>query len=314
MGELVRNELKCSQAVKNFMTTSIEESNSKVIQILKEIVKQKIANINNCVNEVKVLESSLNNALIQIRAARNHFTQDSTSIAIQPHINNIKNERRKVANHYEKGVQLLQLAKREAVGYEKDEEIKQLLTKTENTIKNIKQIQDTIAEIALDADRTLKVVQRKEDYIRRVDRITGCVNEIKSIETSLNDVLTKISNLMGLFTKDNTSDTIQPHFNSIRSNAENVVHSYKKGLQLQQTAKQESIGFERDDKISRLLAEIDAATRKIQEDYNTIQEKVSDASQTLKTVQRRERRRKTTIIISIIAVLLLLVAVVVRNC
>jgi len=314
MGELVRNELKCSQVVRYFMTTSIEESNSKVIQILKEIVKQKIANINNCVNEVKVLESSLNNALIQIRAARNHFTQDSTSIAIQPHINNIKNERRKVANHYEKGVQLLQLAKREAVGYEKDEEIKQLLTKTENTIKNIKQIQDTIAEIALDADRTLKVVQRKEDYIRRVDRITGCVNEIKSIETSLNDVLTKISNLMGLFTKDNTSDTIQPHFNSIRSNAENVVHSYKKGLQLQQTAKQESIGFERDDKISRLLAEIDAATRKIQEDYNTIQEKVSDASQTLKTVQRRERRRKTTIIISIIAVLLLLVAVVVRNC
>lgn len=314
MGNLIPSQLKCSLAVKNFMTTSIEDSNSRIKTILEEIRRQKIDKISSCVSEVKVYETSLNNALIQIRNARNHFTQDSTSIAIQPHINNIENERRKVVNYYEKGVQLLQLAKREVVGYEKDEEIKQLLTKTENAIKNIKQMQDTIAEIALDADRTLKVVQRKEDYIRRVDRITGCVNEIKSIETSLNDVLTKISNLMGLFTIDNTSDTIQLHVNSIRSNSENVVNSYEKGLRLQQTAKRESIGFERDEKISQLLAEIDMAIRRIQKDYNTIQEKVSEANQTLKITQRRERRKKTTIIISIIAILLLLVAVFVRNC
>jgi len=189
-----------------------------------------------------------------------------------------------------------------------------LLTKTENAINNIKQIQDTIAEIALDADRTLKMVQRKEDYNRRVDRITGCVNEIKSIETSLNEALTKISTLEGLFTIESTSDTIQLHVNSIRSYSENVANSYEKGLQLQQTAKRDAIGFERDEKISQLLTEIDTAIRRIQKDYNTVQEKVSGAYQTLKTVQRRERRRKTTIIISIIAVLLLLVAVVVRNC
>lgn len=313
MGNLIPSQLKCSLAVKNFMTTSIEDSNSRIKTILEEIRRQKIDKISSCVSEVKVYETSLNNALIQIRNARNHFTQDSTSIAIQPHINNIENERRKVVNYYEKGVQLLQLAKREVVGYEKDEEIIQLLTKTENAIKNIKQIQDTIAEIALDADRTLKVVQRKEDYIRRVDRITGCVNEIKSIETSLNDVLTKISNLMGLFTIDNTSDTIQLHVNSIRSNSENVVNSYEKGLRLQQTAKRESIGFERDEKISQLLAEIDMAIRRIQKDYNTIQEKVSEAYQTLKITQRRERRKKTTIIISIIAILSLLYVLFVRR-
>lgn len=313
MGDLIPSQLKCSQAVKNFMTTSIKDSNSRIKTILEEIRRQKIDKISGCVSEVKDFETSLNNALIQIRDARNRFTQDSTSIAIQPHINNIENERRKVANHYEKGVQLMQLAKREAVGYEKDEEIKQLLTKTENTIKNIKQIQDTIAEIALDADRTLKVVQRKEDYIRRVDRITGCVNEIKSIETSLNNVLTKISNLMGLFTIDNTADTIQIHVNSIRSNSENVVNSYEKGLRLQQTAKRESIGFEQDEKISQLLAEIDMAIRRIQKDYNTIQEKVSEAYQTLKIAQKRERRKKIAIIISIIAILLLLVVVFVRK-
>ena len=300
MGELVRNELKCSQAVRNFMTTSIEESNSKVIQILKEIVKQKIVNISNYVNEVKALESSLNNALIPIRAARNHFTQDSASSVIQPHINIIENERRKVANHYEKSVKLLQLAKREAVGYEKDVEIKQLLTKTENAIKNIKQIRDTITEIALDAARTLKLVQRKEDYIRRVDKITNCFNEIKSIETSLNEALTKISTLVGLFSIDSKSNTIQLHVKSIRNNSENVANSYEKGLQLQKTARRESIGFERDDKISQLLAEINTAIRRIQKDYNTIQEKVSDTYQTLKIVQRRERRKKASIICRLI--------------
>lgn len=313
MGNLIPSQLKCSLAVKNFMTTSIEDSNSRINTILAEIRRQKIDKISGCVSEVKVFETSLNNALIQVREARNHFTQDSTSIAIQPHIINIENERRKVANHYEKGLQLLQLAKRDAVGYEKDEEIKQLLTTMENAIKNIKQIQGTIAEIALDADRTLKVVQRKEDYIRRVGRITGCVNEIKSIELSLNYVLTTISNLMGLFSIDNTSDTIQLHVNSIRSNTENVVNSYEKGLQLQQIAKRESIGFERDDKISQLLDEIDTALRNVQKYYNTIQEKVSDAYQTLKTVQRKERRKKLSIIISIVAILLL-VAVFVRNC
>ena len=312
MGNLIPSQLKCSLAVKNFMTTAIEDSNSRINTILAEIRRQKIDKISGCVSEVKVFETSLNNALIQVREARNHFTQDSTSIAIQPHIINIENERRKVANHYEKGLQLLQLAKREAVGYEKDEGIKQLLTTTENAIKNIKQIQGTIAEIALDADRTMKVVQRKEDYIRRVGRITGCVNEIKSIETSLNDALTKISTSMGLFTKDSPSKTIQLHINSVRNNRENVANSYEKGLQMQQTAKREANGFEREEKISQLLAEIDAQIRKIQKDYNTVQEKVSDAYQTLKVVQQRERRKKTIIIISIIAILSLLLAIFIR--
>ena len=43
---------------------------------------------------------------------------------------------------------------------------------------------------------------------------------------------------------------------SIRKNGENVANTYEKGLQLQQIAKRESIGFESDNEISQLLAEI----------------------------------------------------------
>ena len=118
---------------------------------------------------------------------------------------------------------------------------------------------------------------------------------------------------MGLFTKDSPSKTTQLHVNSIRNNGEEVANTYEKGLKLQQKAKRESIGFESDNEISQLLAEIDTIIRRVQKDYNTIQEKVSDASQTLKIVQRRERRKKATIIISIIAILSLLVVVFVRK-
>ena len=313
MGSLQRNELRYSQAVKDFMATTIQEAGLRVPRMLEEIRRQKVSKISDYVREVKDLETSLNNALIQIREARNHFTQDSTSNVIQSHINIIEAESEKVANHYEKSMQLLQLAKREAVGYENEEEIKQLMAKAEDVIGEIKQIEDTIAEIALDAERTLKLVQRKEDYLRRVDKITNCVNEIKSIETSINKALTKISTLVGLFTIDSKSNTIQLHVHSIRNNSEDVENSYKKGLQLQKTAKRESIGFERDDEMSQLLAEIDTTIRRVQEDYDTIQEKVTDAYQTLKIAQRRERRKKATIIISIIAILSLLVVVFLRE-
>ena len=313
MGSLQRNELRYSQAVKDFMATTIQEAGLRVPRMLEEIRRQKVSKISDYVREVKDLETSLNNALIQIREARNHFTQDSTSNVIQSHINIIEAESEKVANHYEKSMQLLQLAKREAVGYENEEEIKQLMAKAEDVIGEIKQIEDTIAEIALDAERTLKLVQRKEDYLRRVDKITNCVNEIKSIETSINKALTKISTLVGLFTIDSKSNTIQLHVHSIRNNSEDVENSYKKGLQLQKTAKRESIGFERDDEMSQLLAEIDTTIRRVQEDYDTIQEKVTDAYQTLKIAQRRERRKKATIIISIITILSLLVVVFARK-
>ena len=314
MGSLIQSQLMCSLSVKNFMTTSIKDSNSRIEAILEEIRRQKVSKIIDSVREVKDLETSLNNALIQIRDARNRFTQDTTSIAIQPHINNIENERRKVANHYEKGVQMLQLAKREVVGYEKDEEIKQLLTKTENAIKNIKQIQGTIAEIALDADHTLKLVQRKEDYIRRVDFISNCLDKIKSVETSLNDVLSKINSSSSLFTIDSSFDTIQLYVNSIKNNSESVASLAEKGLRLQQTARQESTGFERDDRISELLGNIDTVVRRIQTDYSTIQKVVSEADNILNIAQQRKRRKKTIMIVSVITILLLLAAFFLRNC
>ncbi len=313
MGSLIQSQLMCSLSVKNFMTTSIKDSNSRIEAILEEIRRQKIDKICGCVSEVKVLETSLNNALIQIRDARNRFTKVTTSIAMQPHINNIENERRKVANHYEKGVELLQLTKQEAVGYEKDEEIEQMLTKTENAIKNIKQIQDTIDEIALDAERTLKLVQRKEDYLRRVEKIKDCVKEIQSLETSINESLTKISTEMGLFTVDNKSNAIQPHIEFIKTESEKVTNQYEDGMQLQRQAKQEAIGYEKFEGIKHLLSKLDNSINSIEQTKDGIAEKALEAADTLKKVQQRERRKKTTIILSIIAILSLLYVVFVRK-
>jgi len=313
MGSLIQSQLMCSLSVKNFMTTSIKDSNSRIEAILEEIRRQKIDKICGCVSEVKVLETSLNNALIQIRDARNRFTKVTTSIAMQPNINNIENERRKVANHYEKGVELLQLTKQESVGYEKDEEIEQMLTKTENAIKNIKQIQDTIDEIALDAERTLKLVQRKEDYLRRVEKIKDCVKEIQSLETSINESLTKISTEMGLFTVDNKSNAIQPHIEFIKTESEKVTNQYEDGMQLQRQAKQEAIGYEKLEGIKHLLSKLDNSINSIEQTKDGIAEKALEAADTLKKVQQRERRKKTTIILSIIAILSLLYVVFVRK-
>ena len=226
MGNLIPSQLKCSMAVKEFMTTSIADANSRINAILEQIRIQKIDKINNRVNEVKLLETSLLKTLSEIRDKRGHFTQDSTSSAILPHINIIETERKKTANYYEKSVQLLQLVKRDAMGYEKEEEIKQLLTKTEDVIKNIKQTSDTIAEIASDAVRTLETVQRKEEYIRRVDKITNYLNKVKSIETSMHNALINISTSKGLFTIDSTSDTIQLYVDSIRTESEKASNNY----------------------------------------------------------------------------------------
>ena len=313
IGSLLPSQLMCSTAVRNFMTKSIEDSNSRIEAVLEEIRRQKIDKIFGCVSEVKVLETSLNNALIQIRDARNRFTQVTTSIAMQPHINYIENERRKVANHYEKGVELLQLTKQEAVEYEIDEEIKQLLTKTENAIKNIKQIQDTIDEIALDAERTLKLVQRKEDYLRRVEKIKDYVKEIQSLETSINEALTKISTELGLFTVDSKSNAIQPHIEFIETESEKVTNLFEDGMQLQRQAKQEAVGYEKFEGIKHLLSKIDNSINSIEQTKDGIAEKALEATDILKKVQQRERRKITTIILSIIAILSLLYVVFVKE-
>lgn len=314
MGQLVSGELLCSQAVKNFMTTTIVESNSRISIILEQIRSQKINKINDYVTAILNLETILKDSLSQVRDARSHFTQDSTSSAILPYINIIEADGEKVANYYNNALQVLQLTKREAAGYEKDEEIKQLIAKSEVVIENIKQIKDAIEEIALDAEHTLKMVQRKEDYIRRVDFISNCLDKIKSVKTSLNDVLSKINSSSSLFTIDSSFDTIQLYVNSIKNNSESVASLAEKGLRLQQTAWQESTGFERDDRISELLGNIDTVVRRIQTDYSTIQKVVSEADNILNIAQQRKRRKKTIMIVSVIAILLLLAAVFLRNC
>ena len=87
---------------------------------------------------------------------------DSKSNAIQPHIEFIKTESEKVTNQYEEGMQLQRQAKQEAVGYEKYEGIKLLISKMDNAINSIKQTKDGIAEKALEAANTLKKVQQRE--------------------------------------------------------------------------------------------------------------------------------------------------------
>jgi len=313
MGNLIPSQLKCSVAVKNFMIRSIEESNLKVIRILKELKEQKIERISNCAGGVKAIETSINNALIQIRDLKEHITQDNSSVAIKPHVDFIEAENQKAANKYANSAQLLQLAKREAVGYEKDEEIKQLIAKTEIVIENIKQIKDTIAEIALDAERTLKFVQRQEEYIRRVEKIKNCVKEIQSLETSINKALTNISTELGLFTIDSKSNAIQPHIEIIKTESEKVANQYKEGMQLQRQAKQEAVGYEKFEGVKQLLSKMDNAINSIKQTKNGIAEKALEAANTLKKVQQRERRKKTTIIISIIAILSLLYVVFVRR-
>ena len=313
MGNLIPSQLKCSVAVKNFMITSIEESNLKVIRILKELKEQKIERISNCAGGVKAIETSINNALIQIRDLKEHITQDNSSVAIKPHVDFIEAENQKAANQYANSAQLLQLAKREAVGYEKDEEIKQLIAKTEIVIENIKQIKDTIAEIALDAERTLKFVQRQEEYIRRVEKIKNCVKEIQSLETSINKALTNISTELGLFTIDSKSNAIQPHIEIIKTESEKVANQYKEGMQLQRQAKQEAVGYEKFEGVKQLLSKMDNAINSIKQTKNGIAEKAEEAASTLKKVQQRELRKKTAIIISIIAILSLLYVLFVRR-
>ena len=313
MGNLIPSQLKCSVAVKNFMIRSIEESNLKVIRILKELKEQKIERISNCAGGVKAIETSINNALIQIRDLKEHITQDNSSVAIKPHVDFIEAENQKAANKYANSAQLLQLAKREAVGYEKDEEIKQLIAKTEIVIENIKQIKDTIAEIALDAERTLKFVQRQEEYIRRVEKIKNCVKEIQSLETSINKALTNISTELGLFTIDSKSNAIQPHIEIIKTESEKVANQYKEGMQLQRQAKQEAVGYEKFEGVKQLLSKMDNAINSIKQTKNGIAEKAEEAASILKKVQQRELRKKTAIIISIIAILSLLYVLFVRR-
>lgn len=313
MGELIPSQLMCSLSVKNFMTTSIKDSNSRIKTILEVIRRQKIDKISDCFSEVKDFETSINNALIQIRDLKEHITQDNSSVAIKPHVDFIEAENQKTANQYANSAQLLQLAKREAVGYEKDEEIKQLIAKTEIVIENIKQIKDTIAEIALDAERTLKFVQRQEEYIRRVEKIKNCVKEIQSLETSINKALTKISTELGLFTIDSKSNAIQPHIEIIKTESEKVANQYKEGMQLQRQAKQEAVGYEKFEGVKQLLSKMDNAINSIKQTKNGIAEKAEEAASTLKKVQQRELRKKTAIIISIIAILSLLYVLFVRR-
>ena len=87
---------------------------------------------------------------------------DSKSNAIQPHIEFIKTESEKVTNQFEDGMQLQRQAKQEAVGYEKFEGIKHLLSKIDNSINSIEQTKDGIAEKALEAADILKKVQQRE--------------------------------------------------------------------------------------------------------------------------------------------------------
>lgn len=167
MGNLVQGQLLCSGAVKKFMTTSIKESNFKRDLLLEQIRKDKISKIGDYVNEAKSLETLINKTLTQINDTRGQFTQENASNAIQPFVNSIRNDSNTAAKCNEKGMQLLQTVKQLSDGFEREEEIINLLKEINNVLNQIKIEYEQIRKAVLESEQTLKDVQQKEEYIRR---------------------------------------------------------------------------------------------------------------------------------------------------
>ena len=167
MGNLVEGQLLWSRAVKIFMTTSIKESNLRRDLLLEQIRKDKISKIGGYVNEAKSLETLINKTLTQINDTRGQFTLDNASNAIQPFVNSIRNDSNTAAKCNEKGMQLLQTVKRLSDGFEREEEIINLLKEINDVLNQIKIEYEQIRKAVSESEQTLKNVQQKEEQIRR---------------------------------------------------------------------------------------------------------------------------------------------------
>jgi hypothetical protein len=304
MGTLQRNELRHSQAVTDFMATTIKESNSRIPQILEEIKIRKVEEVRACADRAKSQQIQLDNALSQIRDARKNVSQSNTTDVIRPLVQFINKEKEKVANYYKKVEEILKKAHNEALGYEQENGIANLLEDIQCILNQIRFINDEINNISEDVIRTLQKVQRQEEYIRKIENIRDCRNELTTIATLTHNTITKIQEARSRFTADNKSSAIQPYVDAIRNDYENVKNNHARGEILLRNAKREVAGFDRDDKMAQLLGEISNILRQISEDNVAARIIALDASQVLKTVHKKEKNKKLSIAIAILMTLI----------
>jgi len=302
MGMLQRNELRCSQAVKDFMATTTQEADLKVPQILEEIKRRKIENVRVYANNAKTQQTQLNNALSEIRNAGRQVSQSNTTDEIRPLVQFINKEKEKVANYYKEVEGILKRASNEAIGYEQEEGMASLLEDINGVLNQKSFIDAEISIISEDATRALQKAQKQEEYNRKLNKIRNCRNELTSIEALTHNTIAHIKETRSRFSADNKSSTIQPYVDAIRKDFENVKKSYTRGDRLLQTAKREVAGFDRDDKMAQLLGEISDIQKQISEDNVAAQRIASDASQVLESVQKKERKKKLSIAIGILAI------------
>ena len=309
MGTLQRNELLYSQAVKDFMATTTQEADLKVPQILEEIKRRKIDNVRAYANKAKSQQTQLNNVLSQIRNAERKVSQSNTTDVIRPLVKFINEEKENVANYYKEVDGILKKARNEAIGYEQEEGMANLLAGIKGVLNQIRLIDAEINIISEDADRTLKKVQQQEEYNRKINKIKDCRNELTTIATSTHNTLAIILEARSQFSANNKSIAIQPHVDAIKKDSANVKNYYTRGDRLLQTAKREAAGFNRDDEMAQLIGEISDILKQISEDNVAAQRIVSDASLVLKSVQKKERKKKLSIAIGILAIAVTILAI-----
>ena len=310
MGTLQRNELRYSQAVKDFMTTTTQEANLRVPQILEEIKRLKINNVRVCADNAKSQQIQLNNALSQIRNAGKQVSRSDTTDAIRPLVQFISKEKEKVAKYYKEVEEILKKANNEAIGYEQEEEIASLLVDIRDVLSQIRFIDAEINKISEDAINTLQKVLKQEEYNKKINKISDCRNELTSIATLTHNTIAHIQEVRSQFSADNKSSAIQPYVEAISKDYENVKNNYTKGERLSQTAKREAAGFDRDCTIAQLIWEISDFLKQIGEDYAAAQRIASDASQVLKSVQQKDRKKKLSIAIAILMALIAIILLV----
>lgn len=304
MGALQQNELRYSQTVKDFMTTSISDARFRISQILEELKRQKIENIRGCAKNAKSKLLQLSNVLFEIRDTQEQILLCVTSDVIQPLVQFINKEKEKVANYDKEVKGIIEKAKNEAVGYEQEDCVSNSLVDIKNVLDEITYIEDEINKISEDTAKTLQKVQRQEEYNRKIAKINDCKKEISSIATITHNTIAQIQETRSRFSTDNKSSAIQLQVNSIRKDYENVRNNHTRGNQLMQTAKQNSVGFDREAKIIKLLGEISFYLKQIDDDNDAAKRIYSDASQVLNLVQKKEKKRISYIVIAILMIIL----------
>ena len=310
MGTLKRNELRYSQAVKDFMTTSISEANSRISQILEELRRQQIENIRGCAKNAKSKLLQLSNVLFEIRDTQEQILLCVTSDVIQPLVQFINKEKEKVANYDKEVKGIIEKAKNEAVGYEQEDCVSNSLVDIKNVLDEITYIEDEINKISEDTAKTMQKVQRQEEYNRKIAKINDCKKEISSIASITHNTIAQIKETRSRFSVENKSSAIQPQVDSIRKDYENVRNNHTRGNQLMQTAKQNSVGFDREAKIIKLLGEISFYLKQIDDDNDAAKRIYSDASQVLDLVQKKEKKRISYIVIAILMIILVITTLV----